>query len=636
MAKEEIVSLPYNPSDKDKEAQGWAYEAFDIMWENSSREYPQFNGLTLVKYLDMGRSMFNLLSRPRSDGRSNIKSVAPLNKLMAILARVATKRPLIEVDAENKDNLVEVDGGNIIKDLYEYSLDNIDEGESSDVRYFFDAFDCESDGTIIKYEGNDNQTHTRKTITSYNPETGDVEFEPEEFRTNKVFSQTILPEDFFIWNPLLRDVQKQPKLAWRSVFDWAHFKHEFGNYRGFKFVVPKVGVHKDLDESRYQSYWNNRLSDNQVEVLRVFDRFTDRMVIVANGVVMQDTPLIWNNGEHKRYPFAKSISAPFAGGEFFWGMHLAFKLKGDVSALDTLYNLGIEQAKLSVNPPVLTTQADKMENNMLLSGRVIEVNDIANFKELNFKSPDSSYFNFVKLMSGNIDLASVDATAQGQAQSGVTARGQVIAEENARKLLSQFNMMMESLVLQCAKLRIPNVIQFQLLPGTEIRNRTLVDGRQGVREIKIVTDKSEFDNQRLIDMIEKRAEIQGVNLERLNVTADYIRSLKYTTRVLSESSFMQGKSIQIGLETEKQATVAKFYPNIFQGASDIFFRDLMEAYEDDPDKYLDAVKESVNAKGLGALQQAGQEGQQGQQGNSELIQGLTGNDSVIPKLGGAE
>ena len=608
IVKKETLPPLYNPSDKEQEARMWAYNAFDVMWNNQTRNYSQFGGASLATYLDDGRKLINLMAKKRKDKRSNIKSVAPLNKLMAILARVALNRPKIKVSAENKFGLIDPIRAAIINDLYQYSFQNIDNEHSSDIDYFMSAFNCESDGICINYEGYDSQTHTRKTITEYNPDTGEAKFEPEEFKIDSCFSLHLAPEDFFIYNPFCSSLQLQPKVAWRTLYDKAHFDSEFKNFKNFKFVRTGGQLDDKLIETYYRQGWKDRIDKEQIEVCRVFDRWEDRMVIVANGVILQDTPLIWNNGKRKKYPFSRTVSAPFAGGDFFWGMSLAWKLQGDTSALDTLYNLGIEQAKLAVNPPYLTTAENDIENEALFAGRQIEVNDVEQFRELKFSSPDASFFNFIQLMGKNIDFASLDPVSTGQAQAGVTARGQIIAEENARKLLSQFNMMMEDLTLQEAKLRVPNIIQFQILPGYEARVNTTVkneDGvnENGVREIKFVESAEDFESQEYIDMVEKMAKLNNINLERLNFTADYLKNIKYTITIQPETAYQQARSVRQALTLEKASTVAKLFPNIFQSASELFFKDIMEAYDDDANKYLESVKQSGNQQIIQQLQQ---------------------------------
>lgn len=631
--EKEVITYPsYIPTEKEVEARTWAYNAFDGMWENQTRTYPQFNHNTLQQELDESREMFNMLAIPRSDGRSNVKTASPLNKLMAILARVALTRPKIKSTAWNKYSQIDVLRADIIDDLYVWSLDNNENDQSSSMDFFFAAFDCEADGTVIDFEGFDGQTHTRKTITSYNQETGDCEWKEETCKIDQCYSQRIRPEEFFISNPYIRDVQKQSKVGWRSVYTKAQFDDEFRNYKNAKYVVPKDGFGKYQIDTYYGEKWMHRIKDEgKIEVIRVFDRYSDRMVFVANGVPLLDTPLVWDNAKKKRYPFAKSIGAQFAGGEFFWGMSLGHRLRGDASAIDTLYNLGIEQAKLAVNPPTLYTPGNDIEDFALKSGKSIEVNDISGFKELQFSSPDQSYFNFLALMSKNIDFASVDASSQGQAQGGVTARGQVIAEENARKLLSQLTMMLEDFQLQKAKLRIPNIVQFQMIPNKEFRISTNVNGQPGIREIKVIEDASQGDTPEFLDLVKYRAKISGINLSRINITTDYLRNSEYTLRIVPQSVYEQSKSLSQALLKEYMMTVAQLFPNIFQSSSELFFTKLTEAFDEDPQKYLDAVKQNIQEKNMQMLQQMKQVGAQPGQ-PKEGIAGQVANQPTLQEL----
>ena len=621
-------------TEKVLEQRKWLYDNFSIMYDNSQQTYSQFGGKTPKAYWQAGRTAINVANKPRQDGRSNIKSVTPLNKLKAILARVALSRPEITVQAVNKWGMIDIKRGNVLKDLYIWSYDNIEEENTADTEYFFKAFDCQVDGVLITYEGYDGQTHKHKKITDYDPDTGEVEFEEEEYKTDKCYSQVIKPEDFFIWNPYMRSLQEQPRIAWRTIYSKEKFNHEFSGFKNAKYVMTRAETNAlGVDDENEFFKKNTRISDKQVEVIRMYDKYGDRFIIMANNIPMQDTPMVNKNGKPKRYPFAKTIASPFAGGEFFWGMNLWQILEGDVNALETLYNLGIEQQKIAVNPPTLTKSGSEIEDNALMAGRVLEVDSIDQFRELQFKSPDQSYFNFIDKIAQNIDFSSTDPTGSGQNVPNTTARGQVIAEENARKLLSLFNMMMENLVLQEAKLRIPNIIQFQLIPGAEFRiNNTQVGNQSGTREIKVVDNMASAEPQSMLDMLQYIAEVNGIKLERLNITPNWLEDIKYTIKVLPESAYQQGKSLAVALELEKIGTVAKLFPNIFQAASELFFRELMEKYEDSPEKYMDAVQKSAGANQAMIDQKMG-----GQQGVPKISSELTGEKEMsLARLSGVE
>jgi len=224
----------------------------------------------------------------------------------------------------------------------------------------------------------------------------------------------------------------------------------------------------------------------------------------------------------------------------------------------------------------------------------------------------------------------------------VTARGQVIAEENARKMLGIFNLMMENLVLQKAKLKIPNLIQFKLIGGNEFRvEDTLIGSQHGVREIKVVDSVDQAETPAEIDMIESMAELQGINLERLNITPKYLEDVEYSISILTDSAYQQGKSLVIALESEKQALIANLYPNIFQAGSELFFKDIMKAYDTDPQVYLDAIQQSMQQKSQALEAKGGGEMTEGVEGRvgtaapigtepgkpGKLIGELTGSDT---------
>ncbi len=127
------------------------------------------------------------------------------------------------------------------------------------------------------------------------------------------------------------------------------------------------------------------------------------------------------------------------------------------------------------------------------------------------------------------------------------------------------------------------------------------------------------------------AKASGVNLEKLGITPDYLKNIKYSTKIISESAFEQAKSLAQSLELEYVGTIAQFFPNIFQSASEIIFKDLSKVFDKDPERILKAVKQNtqINAQQLQQLQGGGK------QGGGQAVKQLAGGET-LGKLSGAE
>jgi hypothetical protein len=97
-------------------------------------------------------------------------------------------------------------------------------------------------------------------------------------------------------------------------------------------------------------------SDDQVEVLKYYNKLTDKYIIIANDVIIRDGPLPYN---HKQLPFVihKAIEIPHS----LYGMGFGSILDQTMSHDETLMNLDIETRKMNLARPMFINTEIKHE-----------------------------------------------------------------------------------------------------------------------------------------------------------------------------------------------------------------------------------------------------------------------------------
>lgn len=632
---------PIVQSDSDKKLVNRWYDYYIDMQEVLENTYRYFNDRTLSEYLEDSTKRFNGYIPPRQnkyDWQAHTWNNATRNKTMALFAKMGLTRPDIKLQAVHKGDLPSRRLSGIVHDAYKYSETRSNES----MQYFFETLDGAVKGTEITYEGYKTQYRKVKDIDTYNPLTGEMTFTEREIKEyNDCYSEICNLTDFYIWNPYERDLQSQARIIWRKRMPIDEFRYQFAKYKNVAEVRPNNQLTGDFKKDFYGMDWTQELEAEEVEVLYCFEKEIDEMVIIGNGIVVQDGPFPW---KHKQYPFAKTFFEPF-DAHFFWGNSLPNKMQNDQDVLNTLYNMAFDKTYLSIFPPILDSTINEIEDEILVPGRRMPVEDTNSMRELKISSVDSGHFNMLQLVSRNIDLSSVSETAQGQTGSGSTAREVVLAEENARKILGLFNIFMEDLVYQKAKLRIPNILQFYTMEerfpeivGEEnakalqsayrhirLDDAELEEGKIGIRMIRLVgeapitPENQTLQDNRIASEEKDFLSREGTPIHIIEVPASYVRNLDVDVQIVKGSGYMKSKSTEMALFLEMIKYVMSLFPDMVNRQA--LYQELMRLYDLDPQKFdIGGGQDLVNQLQPGQNQQAGR----GALGQTETVRNLAG------------
>lgn len=147
-------------------------------------------------------------------------------------------------------------------------------------------------------------------------------------------------------------------VTWRQTPSIEQFRYEFQfskdpyvNKSVVDKVVPAKQSEAEYGDNPFFKAPGDLVSDNQVELLRYYNKATDKYLVIANDMIVRDGPLPYN---HKELPFVlhRFIKWP----NQFYGIGLAAVLLGNQTEDETLRNMMIEQAHLEINPPLFVTQ----------------------------------------------------------------------------------------------------------------------------------------------------------------------------------------------------------------------------------------------------------------------------------------
>jgi hypothetical protein len=595
----------YNPSNKDKEIIKGIYDDFTYMRKLRNQKWKYFNDRSLKEYTDDNQLRLNGFVPDRSSQgketwQSNVVHPVTRNKFKAILAAVALDVPQVKIVAQNESDYRDHTRAEVIKNLVKFSYDQ----DNKEEQIFFEAWEAAEKGTVIVYDGYLRATAKKKVITSYDPQTGDIEYEEKEVETDNQCVNFIVPlTNLYIKDWTVFDIQKQPSLCWVERMQVDEFKKEFGKYKNADYVKTSNELtDKNEADTFFKEFWQERDKDDEpIEVIRYFNKGEDQFTIVANGVLLHDSPLILGK-KKKWYPFAKTIFEPFAS-DFFYGNSLPNTLMGEQDVINALFNMALDKTYKSMAPALLIGNTNKddfdLEDQNTTIDTKIYVQDINQVKEMPIKGITESDIKMIDMISRGLDLSSVDSNQQGIPGRGVTAREVVIANENAKKLKGILYMFLTSLWRQKIKLRIMNILVYYTQPkvdkalgakGNEYRmfmveNSELSDGSKGTLGIQMVGNQKQLPTPNELDIQEETYKMQGQKYEMIAITSDYLDDWTYDIKIVSDSIYQNEAGLTQTKMEEKLRVMGQYFPQLIATNQEKLAKDTIIAYEDDPDDY---------------------------------------------------
>jgi len=604
----------WQPTDREKSVISHNRELFKVSAENRGKQFENFDGSTLIEYIEESYRRYNTNINVRDDiedWQSAVHDKFTANKVDAILAKVVSVLPIAEVVGRGDEDISK---GLIMSNLYQYSED-VDDYDDIMVSFLQEAI---IKGTAIGYEGQSTNVRKVRTVKGSGD---DITVTESEIRENKLFAQIVKLEDFYPASVGIRRVKDQPRCFWRHVMSVQEFQQEFGMFAKSCLVKPHKTTYGD-NEPRpyYQDYISSDIRDGDIEVIRRYDRENDQYVIDANCVwlnpintkdgVEEVSPLPFN---HKELPFFDIKYQQFSS-DFFYGRGLPDKLKSMQDVLDVLTNMLLDQSFLTIFPPMLTNGFDSIEDDYLRPGRRTPVDTGGlpinqAFMKLDLGTPGNWHQFILDYTRRIMEESSIDKVSSGQAGAGdrTTAQEIRVAAEGVSAMLGLFGRWVKYGVKRKAFLRTKNIAQFwmsekspmvEMIGGEgaskdakkafntfKIDSATLSNGKRGSKVIEIYANKSDMPTAGELKVRSDLYELtNNRKIEYVAVSADYIPNMDIDIKLVPSNKNDMNKDMEKALALEKVRVYLSFFPDMVNKQE--LLADLAEKMGDDPAKII--------------------------------------------------
>lgn len=613
--KEELDQyIDWQPSDKEKEVIRQNRELFRVAAENRNMSFENFDGLTLIDYIEDSYRRYNTNINIREDiedWQSVVHDKFTANKTDAILAKVVSVLPIAEVHGRGDEDISK---GLIMSNLYEYSED-VDNFEDFMVSYLQEAI---VKGTAIGYEG---QMFDNRKVRYVKGSGDNITITEGQIKENKLFAEVVKLEDFYPAYVGIGRIKDQPRVFWRHVMSYQRFLQEFGMFDKSKYVQPHKTTYGD-NEPRpyYQDYISPDIRDGDVEVIRRYDRENDQFIIEANCVWLNPikvkgdeeevSPLPFN---HKELPFFDIRYQTFSS-DFFYGRGLPDKLKSMQDVLDVLTNMLLDQSFLTIFPPMLTNGFDSIEDDYLRPGRRTPVDTGGlpinqAFMKLDLGVPGTWHQFILDYTRKIMEESSIDKVSSGTAGAGdrTTAQEIRVAAEGVSAMLGLFGRAVKYGVKRKAWLRTKNIAQFWMDANSpmvehiggegasgeakkafntfKIDSAVLSNGKRGAKIIEFYKNEDDMptaNEQKIKADVYEAA--NGKKIEYVAIEPSYIRNLDFDIKLVPSVKNDANKDLEKALALEKIRVYLSFFPDMVN--KEELLAELAEKMGDDPAKII--------------------------------------------------
>jgi len=489
--------LKINPSNKYLEEIGDLYTDYYKFDAQRSGNIKHFQNKSFDDYLKDSRQLFwNSMITESSDLQElGLDFSLPFirKEVMDYLGRVVSMNISPKLMGDN----LGIFGINVLQAMYKkWRIKSNDKVEK-----FWQVLYGIVNGTVCSYVGFDNTEREFNFLRGYDPKSGDYSFDKKKIKKwNDAFSEIVPLEDIYLEKIWERNIQKQGKVIRRQEMLYGDFLKEFNKYPDHKYVVP--GNMLDEESIFFQLLGGTNITmTEKVQVLTETDIESNTKKIAANGIWLnrmgkdEVAPMPTN---HLMQPYVWSINEPI-DEKFAYGLSTPFKLKDPHKILNTSYTMLVERELRAIDPPILTSDFEAPE---IIFGqkKVIPVNDVAAYKELQIAEASNQFFTMQNSLQGLMTSFGQGGFSSVAPSRQPKSAREVIALENLKQQsLGNALVMYYDLVSQELILLLKTMLQFYptgkyasekdgLIRSFTVPNFPLTQGGVGNMEIRFVKE----------------------------------------------------------------------------------------------------------------------------------------------------
>lgn len=297
----------------------------------------------------------------------------------------------------------------------------------------------------------------------------DMEKNTEEYEEktiydfDDVYGECIDLRNFFL-DPMARTINmgrhKANDAVRRYIMNFDTFQEYFIGSIYDQFGAAKL-VKPGGDTNYYQFYTppEGIDKDNQVEVLWYWGRRPDKLIIIANDVVIRDGPNPYN---HKQLPFAEGSDVPRLNQ--FWAKGEPELLESIQDELTTLRRMRIDRQHMDLWKMFLVNNSETLDDDeaIIAPSRFLYVSDVNGaIRTVDYPDINPSAYREEELLKQDGRMVTGIESPQ---PAGTATQAAIFKESTMKSLRLKIWLLSRELVTNIIRLRVPNITQYYSEP----------------------------------------------------------------------------------------------------------------------------------------------------------------------------
>jgi len=226
-------------------------------------------------------------------------------------------------------------------------------------------------------------------------------------------------------------------------------------------------------------------SSNRVLLVKHFDKLADAYYIVANGVLVRDTP---NPYAHKQIPYVRFVNYEELAS--FWGRSEYKVLKQNIEEQNFLSNNLADWSKININRPILVGATDFEDEDIEFApGAIWHLGDVNQVKVMDLGDVPSGIFGLRDVLNSDIvAYTGIDPRALSSSKEETATRSALKQEKFLKRIGMGLRLVDWTALEPFAKMRLANIQQFYSEKRVEMMfdsEENLVAKTMGYRDIRV-------------------------------------------------------------------------------------------------------------------------------------------------------
>lgn len=319
-------------------------------------------------------------------------------------------------------------------------------------------------GTTIWQEYYHQDKRLVKELKKFDFATNEEEYvEKEIYDYDEVYGETVPINEFFL-DPTSETINRGPRQAQDAIRRYLMSYDSFmENFKGS--IWDQFGHTKHVvaggDSDMFQFYNPVKGQEDKVELLMYWAKRPDKLVIMANDVVIRDAPNPYN---HKKLPFSEWRDVSRVKGNGFYAMGESELLESIQDELTTSRRMRTDRQHLDIYKTFLVSDRSVLDEDeaIVAPSRFITVDDPNSVKTLEYGDINPSAYREEELLKA--DGRAVTGIESPQPSSSTATEAAILKETTMRALEMKIWMISRSLLKDVSILRASNITQFWTLP----------------------------------------------------------------------------------------------------------------------------------------------------------------------------